>query len=546
MKTVIYLIAFMLFIPIMAQNKFSTQEWQDDLRFFQKTVHADYPFLFKKTTADEFDKAVEKLNIEIPKMQDYEVMVGFARIVALFKYGHTRLGFRESPVPYHKLPLVLYEYSDGVHIQGTHKDYEAVLGAKLIAIEGVPIEKALKAIYPVVPSENDQFFKAYAGLYMVIPEVLHAQGITSELKTTIQLTLEKNGKTFQADINASKEEQAPMRYNMIKPGEDWLEARDQNKTPLYLKNLDDIYYYEYLQEEKTVYIRQSQIQDDPKEDIPTFYKKVFDFVENNEVDKLILDVRLNGGGNNYKNKPVVTGIIEAEKINKPGKLFVIIGRRTFSACQNLVNELDNYTNATFVGEPTSENINFYGDNRRVELPNTKMPLYLSFAWWQDKPQWENGPWTAPHLAVDISFEEYKSNKDPVLQAALSFSDNDFILDPMAHLTKLFMANKPEELMSEAKRMVLDPKYSFFDFESEFNKAGYNLLGNNNEGALFVFEMNTNLFPDSANAWDSLAEGYLKTNNKEKAIEYYTKALKMDPNGKTGENAKTMLKKIKSL
>ena len=48
-------------------------------------------------------------------------------------------------------------------------------------------------------------------------------------------------------------------------------------------------------------------------------------------------------------------------------MFVIIGRRTFSACQNLVNELDNYTNAIFIGEPTAENINFYGDTRPGSL-----------------------------------------------------------------------------------------------------------------------------------------------------------------------------------
>ncbi len=545
MKTIIYLIMFILVLPLNAQNKFSVKEWQDDLKFLQKTVHTDYPFLFKKITADKFDLAVEEFYNTIPKMQDHEVMMGFARIVALFQYGHTRLGFRDSPIRYHKLPMVLYQYKDGVYIQGVHKDYESNLGAKLIAIEGMSTDNVLKAIYPVVPSENDQFFKAYAGLYMIIPEVLHAQGITKELKKTIVLTLEKDGKKFESSVTAIKDLEIPTQYGMVKASDDWLDIRNQNETPLYLKNLDRIYHYEYLPKEKTVYVRQSQIQDDPQEDIPTFYKKVFDFIENNEVDKLVLDVRLNGGGNNYKNKPIVTGIIETEKINQPGKLFVIIGRRTFSACQNLVNELDNYTNAIFVGEPTSENINFYGDNRKVELPNSKMPVYLSFAWWQDKPQWENGPWTSPHLAVDQSFDDYKLNRDPVMEAALGFSDNDFIIDPMAHLTSLFMANKPEELMSEAKRMVQDPKYRFFDFEGEFNKAGYNLLGNNNEGALFVFEMTANLFPDSANAWDSLAEGYLQLNNKEKATEYYEKALKMDPDGPTGQNAKVMLKKIKS-
>jgi tetratricopeptide (TPR) repeat protein len=288
------------------------------------------------------------------------------------------------------------------------------------------------------------------------------------------------------------------------------------------------------------------VQDDPSENLPAFYKKVFAFIEQNDVERLVLDVRLNGGGNNYKNKPIVTGIIESKKINKPGKLFVIIGRRTFSACQNLVNELSNYTNAVFVGEPTAENINFYGDNRRVELPHTKIPVFLSFAWWQDKPQWENEPWLAPHVAVDMSFDEYKSNKDPLLQACLDFSDKDLVLDPMRHLRDLFVAGKMDEVESSAKKMVADPRYRYVNFEDKINQSGYDLLNAPRlPEAVFVFQLNTKLFPGSANTWDSLGEALWKSKDISKAIEAYNKAIALDPGGVTGENARNMLKKIKA-
>lgn len=545
-KPLILLSSLLLsFSVLFAQNKFTASQWQQDLRFLQKTVHDDYAFLFKKTTEADFDAAVEQLYVTIPQLQDHEILTGIARIIASFKYGHTRVGFSDSPIPLHFLKVNMYQFNDGVFIQGAHKDYEKALGAKVVAMEGTPIKEVLEAIYPVVPAENDQFFKAYGVLYALSPEILHAQGITETLQPSVRMTFEKDGETFDLDIAAQEGLDIPISYGFIEPKEDWLQVRNQETTPLYLKNLDKIYFYEYLPEEKTVYVRQSQIQDDPSEDIPTFYARVFDFIENNDVDKLILDVRLNGGGNNYKNKPVVTGIIETEKINQPGKLFVIIGRRTFSACQNLVNELSNYTNAIFVGEPTSENINFYGDNRQVQLPNTKLNTYLSFAWWQDKPQWEGGPWTAPHIAVDMSFDQYVNNEDPVLQEALAFEDDAFVINPMRHFTELFQAGKIEQLEADAQRMVGDPKYRFFNFEGEFNEAGYNLLNANRvEEAIYVFTMNATLFPDSANCWDSLAEGYWKAGDLAKAEEYYSKAIQMDPNGRIGNNARSMLKKMK--
>ncbi|GAB5399559.1 MAG: hypothetical protein Aureis2KO_11440 [Aureisphaera sp.] len=528
-----------------AQSSFTASQWQEDLKFLQQTVHKDYPFLFKKVTQEEFDTAVDNFYNKIPDLEAHEINVGFAKIIGLFKYGHTRLGFRNNPLPFNQLPINMYQFSDGVYAQGIHKDYEKGLGAKVVAIGNMPIEQALEAVYPVVPVENEQFFKAYGFLYLISPQVLHAQGVISEFSNSVPITFEKDGATFTLSMEAMPAgKNLPTSYGFVQQKNDWLDVRDQSKTPLYLKNLDKIYYFEHLPEKKTVYVRHSQIQDEDEEPIPVFYERVFDFIEKNEVERLILDVRLNGGGNNYKNKALVTKIIESKKINTVGNLYVILGRRTFSACQNLVNELDNYTNAIFIGEPTGENINFYGDNRLVELPNTKLPVYLSFAWWQDKPQWENGPWLAPHIAVDMSFDQYKTNQDPILDTCLNFSDSNFVLDPMQYMTDLYMAGEQEKLQKEASRMVKDPAYRFFDFEGELNKTGYNLLGRGQfPDALAVFSFITQLFPDSANAWDSLAEGYLKAGDTNKAKELYEKALAMDPEGPTGKNASKMLQRI---
>jgi tetratricopeptide (TPR) repeat protein len=66
-----------------------------------------------------------------------------------------------------------------------------------------------------------------------------------------------------------------------------------------------------------------------------------------------------------------------------------------------------------------------------------------------------------------------------------------------------------------------------------------------ESALFVFQLNTKLYPKSANVWDSLGEAYLKSNQKDKAIENYNKAIELDPRGATGDNARRMLRQIQT-
>ena len=65
-------------------------------------------------------------------------------------------------------------------------------------------------------------------------------------------------------------------------------------------------------------------------------------------------------------------------------------------------------------------------------------------------------------------------------------------------------------------------------EAYLNNMGFNALNDNTAYATRVMRINTDLYPDSANTWDSLAYAYQQAGNKEKAIEHYRNALKRDP------------------
>ncbi len=300
---------------------------------------------------------------------------------------------------------------------------------------------------------------------------------------------------------------------------------------------------EYLEDSKTVYVRHSRIQDDENESVTEFYNRVFDFIDNNEVEKFVMDVRLNGGGNSFLNTPIITGIIANKKINQPGRFFVITGRRTFSAAQRLINELDNYTNVLFVGEPSSENINFYGDNKRVVLPNSGLLVYLSFAWWQDKAQWQNADYIKPHYPVEMTYEQYITNQDPALETILSFNPNNFTLQPLEYLTELFHAGKLNHARMEIKRMVQEPAFGFYDFERELSNKGFILLGNNNQKALFFFELAVLAFPEHQNTWGNLGQAQMEMGNLKGAKSSYQKVLSISEDGGAATNARKMLRAI---
>jgi len=66
-------------------------------------------------------------------------------------------------------------------------------------------------------------------------------------------------------------------------------------------------------------------------------------------------------------------------------------------------------------------------------------------------------------------------------------------------------------------------------EHEFNYLGYKLRYRGKiEEAFEVFKWNTEIFPQSDNAWDSLGGGYVYLGKKDEAIKCYRKALELNP------------------
>jgi len=81
-------------------------------------------------------------------------------------------------------------------------------------------------------------------------------------------------------------------------------------------------------------------------------------------------------------------------------------------------------------------------------------------------------------------------------------------------------------------------------EVELNQYGYQLLGEGkHDGAIKIFSLCTERHPESANAWDSLAEGYFTKGDKDNAIKYFKKSLSLNPPANVKANSEAYLKKL---
>ena len=86
----------------------------------------------------------------------------------------------------------------------------------------------------------------------------------------------------------------------------------------------------------------------------------------------------------------------------------------------------------------------------------------------------------------------------------------------------------------------DSTYNFN--EDQLNALGYRLVRAKQFSAgLRIFQLNIESFPRSSNAYDSLAEGYLRAGDKAQAIANYEKALQLNPKN---ANSRVMLQQLR--
>ena len=118
-----------------------------------------------------------------------------------------------------------------------------------------------------------------------------------------------------------------------------------------------------------------------------------------------------------------------------------------------------------------------------------------------------------------------------------------IRSSVAH--QVWLAIKSDDISAGITRfraLKTDSSNDYYFDEREFNGLGYRLLNLNRPGdSVEIFKLNVELFPRSANAYDSLAEAYLRNNQKELAIANYQKSLELNPEN---ANAKKMLEELR--
>jgi tetratricopeptide (TPR) repeat protein len=409
---------FQELVAMVDAGKLSRVEgWRYDLKLLVRELKRIHYHLSKRPAPAGFEEFARKLHEDIPTLNDYQVEVGLMKLTAMAGDGHTTMSFPFAVRQRHKaVPVQFYLFEEGLFVTAAAPQHKELAGKQVLRFNGHSVEEVMKAVDPLVSRDNAIWVKHVAPDLMRHPQLLHGLGLIPDAGK-LTLTLKAgDGKELTVTLKATARA----------PGADWVDARaaTPGPDPLYLKNRKANYWFEYLPESKTVYFQYNAVQNQPGESLEKFCSRLFAFIDKNEVDRLVIDLRFNDGGNNFLNKPLIHGLIRCDKVNQRGKLFAIIGRNTFSAAQCGATQIERHSDALFVGEPTGSAPNFVGETVMLNLPYSKLRASISDLYWQNSVAMDYRTWIAPHLYTPPTFAAYRAKRDPAMVAILAYRPTD--------------------------------------------------------------------------------------------------------------------------
>ncbi|KFN44836.1 S41 family peptidase [Arenimonas oryziterrae] len=514
--------------------------FRKDLDYLADELPKRHANLFHTTSRETFAAEVARLRTQLPTLDRGDAIVGLAKIVALARDGHSALFLLPFPgmkaiEGIHPMPIQLYDFPDGLRVIAIDKAHANLLGAKLVAVGDVPVEEATRRVADLVPQDNAMGVHEYVPYYLALAEVASA----------LALSKDATGVDYVFDTGKGRQKLhlAPMAVpadsgwvtrlrTLPGPRAAWVAAGDSATTPRWLANEEQPWWFE-VWPDGTVYAQINAMHETPQARFADFAEKLFAAVPKDGNSHLILDLRLNRGGNGDLIWSVIHGVIRHDAINRPDRLFVLTGRRTFSAGQMFANGLEKHTHATFVGEPTGSSPNHYGELGQLPLPETKLMVFYSQLYWQHSAT-DHRAWIAPRLAAPLQYADLAAGRDPAIAAIAGYRPLPKAREVMGALIEQGQTAKAIAAFRGTIAAQRNPWANLF--EKDLNNYGYSLLEEKKtDAAVAVLSLAAELYPESANAWDSLGEAWLSAGVRHRAAYCYARSLRLNPDNPQGRD-----------
>jgi hypothetical protein len=372
------------------------EAWQvaiDRLLSERERIHPNPYHGIDKAT---YRAAADDLAAQIPKLNDDQALAGITRLAAMPGWkgrdGHSGIFPFLPDDGTHAYPLRFWKFSDGLVITTARAPYEDLIGSRVMAVAGKPIDEVMALAEPMAPRDNPSNLLAYGPLYMRQSELLAGAGVIERVGPAVFSVVDRNGTARDVAV-----EPIPAADDVA-----WTNALPlilPTRDAMWLHDQDERIWWRFLEDSKTLYLQYNEVMSTGS--VPD---EVLARVAQGGVERVVVDLRNNGGGDNHRYGQLLAAL-QDPSIDRPGRLIVLIGRLTFSAAGNFATEVEAKTGAVFVGEDMGSSPNMYGDVRRTPLPTIGLDVYIASTYHQKSTPDDPRITIEPDIAVPYSSDD---------------------------------------------------------------------------------------------------------------------------------------------
>jgi hypothetical protein len=388
----------------------------------RRYAEATHPRGWKAAADPAWRSGWDRLAAEADAMSPEAYLMGLMARLAWFHDGHTTMyvdgrvgpdGMIKAPGFDLTLPIATNPFFDGLYVTAAKGEGAPLLGARITRVDGVAIEKILRSFEAMWPGNNPTRAHHDADL-IPRPAVLRGARLARPAGVSAPVTVEAemHGSLVKAVLRPradAREGLVPLPRKPF-PIETWRPGQASN----------------FVHAEGHTLVISFDRLFGSKESILGFVREAFEAMESPALERIVLDLRRNDGGDNRLGEGLRKHL-ERSRFNRPGGLYVLIGPHTFSAAQNLTSRIERETWAVFVGEPSGASPNHEGDARPFQ--GAGFSAYVSTLPWFDSHPYDKRIWTMPDLLVPLRFADWTAGRDRAMEAAFAHV-NDQPLDDL--------------------------------------------------------------------------------------------------------------------
>ncbi len=389
--------------------------WRSDIAYYLEQVRRQHYVYRSKPLPPAMLKAAQQLSANVPRYSDERMLAEFESLASFIGDGHTyMLPFGSRRVDSHLLPLRMYQFSDGLYVVDTFNESAAKwIGSRILRIGNKSAEDVIEAERPTLSVDN-----RFGYLWLGPPLLSFAgylekfAGVTSGASVPLTLRM-RTGEIVHVDmplVPAPQLRGVPKLPASKVPG--------APPAPLYLKNVPQNFWITPIGGDSVLYVQFNQVEDAPDETLEAFGKRLGETLTARPPRTVILDARHNNGGNLDLLTPLVSSLHNYESSRRDARIYVLMGRNTFSAAQVFLGRMDRETNAIFAGEPSSSRPNFVGEESPVQLPWSGAIGSISTRYHESIPG-DKREWIPPTIRYSPSARDYFANRDTLLELVLA-------------------------------------------------------------------------------------------------------------------------------